>query len=346
MTIIAVFTFILLPMLFLYNAEWKEENIKYLSTEQTTQMKGLFALLVVLVHFSQRMSNPGIMESFQSPGYLAVGGFFFLSGYGVYSSYLKNQEHLFRKTVKRIIYIYKPLVFITVIYLLISVFYFNERHSIIDILLNIMNIRQIDGITWYLLIMVYFYIIFYIAYGYFEKKNGTKVIFLLSLFYLIVAIYIKEKEIWWYNTTFLFYIGVIFKKKEEIIKKIFYKREIVVFLMGLILLAGQLMLFKDNVITQSIITIFFVLSFMILNFKIKYNSKVFTVLGIISYEIYLVHMKLFNIIFRENMFGRTGNLDFVLFFIGVLILATILYYIFNTKISKIQKLFIKENKSE
>ena len=85
---------------------------------------------------------------------------------------------------------------------------------------------------------------------------------------------------------------------------------------------------------------------MILNFKIKYNSKVFTLLGVISFEIYIVHMKLFKIIFRENMFGRVGNIDFILFFTGVIILSTIVYYIFNIKISNIKKLFIKENKSE
>lgn len=64
MTMIAIFTFLLIPILFLYRAEFTEENKEFLSLNQTLQMKGLFAIFVVLVHFSQRMSNAGAMKIF------------------------------------------------------------------------------------------------------------------------------------------------------------------------------------------------------------------------------------------------------------------------------------------
>ena len=159
MTIISVFTFILLPILFLYKSEWKMENIKYLSTEQTIQMKGLFAMFVVLVHFSQRMSNAGPMTLFKNPGYLAVGGFFFLSGYGLYSSYLKSDKLFLKKTLNRVVQIYKPLFLATISYLIVLNVFFGEIYSVKNIILYILNIRQIDPITWYLLTMVYYYIL-------------------------------------------------------------------------------------------------------------------------------------------------------------------------------------------
>ena len=311
------------------------ENIKYLSTEQTMQMKGLFAIFVVLVHFSQRMSNAGPMTLFKNPGYLAVGGFFFLSGYGLYSSYLKSDKLFLKKTLIRIMQIYKPLILVTLFYLIFLNLFFRESYSIKDIVLYFFNIKQIDSITWYLLAMVYYYIIFYIAYRYFGGNKREIVLFLLSLLYFILAMLLKGKDIWWYNTAFLFFLGVIFKKKEGKIKNIFNKKEIIIFLMSLFLLACHLLIFKDNIVSQSIITIIFIFSFMVLNFKVKYNSKFFIYIGLISYEIYLIHMKIFNIIFRENMFGRIGNVDFVLFFIGTILFSIILYVI--VKIRRIIK---------
>lgn len=343
MAIITLFTYLLIPFILLYKADWNRENKEFLNSNQTLQMKGIFALFVILVHFSQRMGNPGPMILFKNPGYLAVGGFFFISGYGLYSSYLKSNKDLFKKTIIRIGNIYKPFIVITVVYVLIRTFYLENKYSLSDILLYILNIKQIDPITWYLFTMVCFYIMFYISYKYFKEKKSEIVLFILSILYMIVAAYLSKEKIWWYNTTFLFLTGVIFKKYEEKIKKIFINREFILFGISTFLLALHIVLLKENVISQNIITLIFIFSFMLLNNKIKYNSKFFIYLGMISYEIYLVHMKIYHTIFSEKVFGgRTGNLDFVLFFIIAILISIALNYIADIKISSVKKIFIKE----
>lgn len=335
MTLITIITFILLPILLLYKAEWKNENKEFLSFNQTTQIKGVFAIFVMLVHFSQRMANAGPMAIFKNPGYIAVGGFFFLSGYGLYSSYIKNKEISLKKSFFRIVQIYKPFIFITAIYMIINVFYLGNSYAMSDVLLYLINIKQVDPITWYLLTMVYFYMAFHLSYRYFKNEKSEIALFLMSFFYLIVLIILKEKDIWWYNTSFMFFIGSIFKKYETIVKEKVMKREFIIIGVALILFGIHIILFRENVVSQSILTIVFILAFMILNIRIKYNSKVFMFLGIISYEIYLVHLKLFNIIFNDRIFGKNGNSDFIIFFISSIVISAIVYGILN--INKILK---------
>lgn len=331
MTIITIISFIILPLLFLYKAEWKTENKDFLSINQTTQMKGMFAIFVMIVHFSQRMGNAGPMVLFKNPGYLAVGGFFFLSGYGMYSSFIKNKEISIKKSFNRLMHIYKPFILITIVYMVIIVLYNNGNYSKIDILLNIINIKQIDPITWYLMTMVYFYIAFHISYRYFKGKKCEIALLILSFMYLIAAIVLKNKEIWWYNTSFMFFTGVIFKKYENELYNKVRNREIVIFTFGIILFGIHLILLRDNVISQSIITVIVIIGFMILNFRVKYNSKLFILMGSISYELYLVHMKFYNLFFKEQIYGREGNIDFVIFALCTIIISTLFYGSLNLK---------------
>lgn len=66
------------------------------SKGQSLSIKGLFALIVLLHHTYQQMNicqNLPFVDYFlRSLGYLAVGIFFFISGYGLYKSMIANKK--------------------------------------------------------------------------------------------------------------------------------------------------------------------------------------------------------------------------------------------------------------
>lgn len=62
----------------------------YLSKENTKALKGIFAVFVLWHHlyqYSALITGTVIGIVFQAMGYLSVGMFFFLSGYGLTTSY-------------------------------------------------------------------------------------------------------------------------------------------------------------------------------------------------------------------------------------------------------------------
>lgn len=73
----------------LYNIKIQRSNeyANTLSIENTNDMKGLTALIVVAHHCARRISNLEILMLFKSMGNSAVSLFFFYSGFGLIKSY-------------------------------------------------------------------------------------------------------------------------------------------------------------------------------------------------------------------------------------------------------------------
>ncbi len=66
---------------------------------------------------------------------------------------------------------------------------------------------------------------------------------------------------------------------------------------------------------------FVVLSFLVL-MKVELNSKAFIFLGLLSYEIYLVHMKLYDIYSNHSATNISNN---IIYFLPLIILIALLF---------------------
>lgn len=77
-------------------------NYNYFNQTQTSILKGISILLIVVHHFTIRLINPEFMKPFLNVGFLGVAIFFFISGYGLISSYLKDKNYFI--TVCQLIY--------------------------------------------------------------------------------------------------------------------------------------------------------------------------------------------------------------------------------------------------
>ena len=71
----------------------RADLVDYLSRNTTNSLKGVMALMVLLCHLHGRVqlfSNSILGTLFTAFGYLAVSGFFFLSGYGLFLTMYRN----------------------------------------------------------------------------------------------------------------------------------------------------------------------------------------------------------------------------------------------------------------
>ncbi|WP_173468755.1 acyltransferase family protein [Fibrobacter succinogenes] len=64
----------------------------YLSLATCKSYRGLFAILVILLHLAQRTESGVLFRYFTFTGMLPVPFFFFLSGYGLQKSYIVKSD--------------------------------------------------------------------------------------------------------------------------------------------------------------------------------------------------------------------------------------------------------------
>ena len=84
-----------------------------LSKQDTQALKALAIIMVIISHFRKLYDLPdGIQSIFNPGGYLGVGLFLMLSGYGCSVSTSKNDLYTFFKRVQRVVV---PLTSVTII---------------------------------------------------------------------------------------------------------------------------------------------------------------------------------------------------------------------------------------
>ena len=138
----------------------KNFNDEFMSVKNCNSYKGFFALIVIMHHISQRISNGFLPPDFTRVGYLAVAVFLFLSGYGLQKQNISKPGYSNGFLLKRIPSILIPYIIMTVIYWLIYALLGDVR-SLGTIWHNfIANGDPIVWFSWYVVCILYFYIAF------------------------------------------------------------------------------------------------------------------------------------------------------------------------------------------
>lgn len=69
-------------------------NNDVLDKYNSNKIKGLLALLIIIHHLSIYIKETILLKVFTIVGVIAVSAFFFYSGYGLMTSYLKKENYL------------------------------------------------------------------------------------------------------------------------------------------------------------------------------------------------------------------------------------------------------------
>lgn len=278
----------------------RNNSLNILELDYTKTLKGFCAIGVIIHHYVQKLTEPGMLYPLNFIGILCVGFFFFMSGYGLTQSYNKNKS-LSKFWKSRILNLYIPFIVANIIIALISNHLIDSRYSIEEIIITSISMRTIysNVILWYIFVQVLMYIFFYSLFKLFDgKKTRLIVLSMLCISYILIARRLGIGE-WRYNTVICFVVGSVVATYIDSIECILREHYIgITSMLAFIFLSTWVCVLNNryNFLMSNISSIAFVLLMMSLSYKVTLNSMIFKFLGELSYEIYILQLPIILII--------------------------------------------------
>lgn len=329
-----ILAYILIAILVLNNIKIygvNRYNLEPLIIDNGNSIKGLAALIIVLHHISQRMTEPGILKLFLFIGYLAVSLFFFCSGYGLMRSLELKNNYLDGFIKNRLPRIIIPFIISNIIFLLIYILV-GVKISFFNIISYVIGIKLIDDFKWYIQVIIIFYSIFYVCFKYLSKKKAIITVFLFTIIYSLICFSIG-KGIWWYNSSYCFVIGIILGGFDDRIFKVIKSKYILSTIVIAIIFTVTfgVGIIKENIIVNILSSILFVLMCVCVLMKVKLQNRYLRFLGSISFEIYLVH----GIIVKELQYTINNKYIYLIICVTISIFMAYIFSLINRNILRI-----------
>lgn len=340
---IIIFLGMLIVVSAFVGAKEKERERSVFSSTSMNCMKGIFAVMILLFHLSQRINGGVLFSVIGDTGYLSVAIFFFISGYGMYTRVLQTGGGYCKGIIShRIPKVLLPWIIATLIY---ALYWFVEGgvNRIIQICSNHKNGYLLITNSWFVIAIVVFYLIFFLAFNKCKEnfRLGIRKSFMGVLVYILLAYSIGLGG-WWFYSSFAFILGMVWKEREKDINS-FIERKWVMFLigwLGLFVLGYAIRLVNSRAMHSPVVydgalliasAAFAGIIFAFLK-KVTVNNCLWKFLGNISFEIYLLHELVYNILRNENLGIYISN-DFL--YVSLTILISIgCAYLFNSIITK------------
>lgn len=271
------------------------------SSDQTTCIKGVFALIIVVQHARQYFdaSNSFGYGAFSfilnSIGQLMVVMFLFYSGFGIVQSYKADKwGGGYFKTFPRT-RILKTLVHFdlaVLVFYLISLI-LHSNYGARQVLLSFVGWDAIGNSNWFIFSILVVYILIYIAH--FCTKSPKVLSFItlaLTIGFVILLSYYKES--WWYSTILTMPMGMLYAcYKDKIEGVILAKQAYYYIYLGCLLVLfvcfGLLYrVFNPYQLVYNIYACIFAILVTAVTYKVKISNKVLKFLGVHSFSIYIL----------------------------------------------------------
>ena len=322
----SIIIIIMISLFFISPTNEKEKINKILSFNTSTILRGIAILLVILQHLGGSFGT-NLLTPLGGTG---VAIFLVLSGFGLNESFKKKGLDYYWRN--RIIRVFIPY------FILISIIScFSENFNIRTYLLDIFGIKTS---YWYIAFLLKQYILYYIATRFFYKFR-LQIIFIVSIIFIFILPNIEAEQ----GLSFL--LGVLISENYNKVcsSKLFTKSMLMFsfFCIGSIFLAiKQLPIireYEDHFIynwVQLFIKLPYAIFFILIIHKLPiFKSKFLIFTGMISYELYLIHM-----IFLKYIDMKLINAFIVLI---VSFALSYLFYLLNQHINTFLRKRIKVN---
>lgn len=337
-------------------------NIELL-TKKRREIMGVAIIYVIIFHcysrLAEKMSIP-ILTSILNNGNIGVEIFLFLSGIGLYFSMSKDESILpfYSRRITRVIV---PWLIMSFPYWILKSL-IADKDNIGGFLMHWSGLSfWINGVTtvWY----VAFIILLYFAYPFIfrlQKKNdhfvlltAAAVVVLNTVLLFVNADYYSKVEIALTRIpVFLLgsYMGSVLKKKNWNSKKqaasiVYIILTLIVFLIGKYAssLSEEISVLLIRYGEQSVAFIIIICSCLIFNkLTVKPIVNIFTFMGGITLEAYLLHVFMLNVVSRTGMVENSGNLVHFLIKTAVVAASVFCAWAFSTLYTK----FLNRNKKK
>ena len=313
---------------------------KLLTKNNSTSLKGMAAFFIMLGHIGINTAYP-VLFPFRKAGFLWVGLFFFLSGYGLMYSHLNKPDYVKKAFLKRIIAVIVPTY---LVYLIFQVIIWTILKTPAGYWTNIINrfvIYFVQDTNWFIPEILVFYVLFFILFRLFNSKIANVVLWIITIGFIIFAFI--RRDIFsnpWYGSSLCFPLGITYALYEDKMQEFINNKSIhKLFIMAFIIVVCTVMFFvlgNDNVVgnlvARNIASMSFCFVALIVASLVNLDNAVMKILGEISFEIFLVHLQLLKILSSIEI-GRVWVM--ILCILLTVVLSLILHKIFKlTKIAK------------
>lgn len=261
---------------------------KSLSKDTTLYLKGIFSLLIITCHMASN-TEISFFSYFKPWGAPIVSLFFFISGYGLMSSYLsKGQRYLDGFLKKRVWKILLPYLIITFLYIALNAV---DKERFSWTILSDFIVKGIPPLpySWFVISIIVLYLFFYWSFSPRRLVVSQKLFLclLLSCLYILIAILIGYDRCWWVSTLG-FVTGLFYRYYELYLVRIFRSKIYRLLFMpicslAIYLLSGSPVEFVLSVAYVLIPSLVIVL----INYLKFRKNLLLSFFGDISYEIYL-----------------------------------------------------------
>lgn len=335
-----------------------------LSIANSKAVQGVCAVLIILHHLSQNLTESTFLSCFEEIGVLMVGVFFFFSGYGLFTSLKTKDNYLkgfFRKRLPKILV---PFYTVTIVFFITSL-KAGEHYDLRRIIEVFTGWRFINDHMWYIIEILILYIIFYIVFR--LIKQDIPAIILMTV--ITAAIVVWSLRLghgedysckywfmgeWWYNTTMMFIVGIWVAKFARPLaafaRKFYYVLLPVMVVLTVVFYRlthwaleeysywmeyPGYMGYKEKYICLSLqlpMVIFFVLAVVLIMMKVNFNNFIMRFLGMISLELYLIH-NLIRLNLRNGVYADiTNDVWYVLLTVILSIGSAVVLHMIDVKI--------------
>lgn len=338
----------------------KYSNIKELDKNQILETKGIAILFMLLLHLFCTKNYTGLFEPLIYVGkypliyYLALFGdccvaiYCFCSGYGLMYNYMNNLENYKSSNRKRVFKLYIKYWIIIIMFIgIIGTVILNKEGypgSFKSIILTLTGISpRYNGAWWFFTT----YILLIISSGYLNrmilKKNSYIVLFISLIFYFFAYIqrikipivlesevgnYILRQVALYGTSQFPFIVGAIFQKnkvysylKERVDKYKYKNILLMIIVVGMVIFHG----FVETLFIAVFTGMAFICCFNLLDKKEAIN-KFFQYMGRHSTNLWLIHMFIYMVFFKEYIYMLKYPVLIYIWLIGICLIFS---YIIN-----------------
>lgn len=310
--------------------------------QNTDQLRGMCALLIIVHHIAAQKFNDGLFHQLGYisviSGYLLVGYFFLISGYGLEYGEIYATKHKKHSLLRRIVTIGVPYITVSLLYWIYGQ-YITEQIGFLDIFMSILQGDPLVKYSWYSVAIIIVYVFFEISKINSAKRCNLYVMALLLVVYIMFGVF-KNYSVFWYNTILIVLLGILVARYKERIYcwiEQYNKASMIVSLITLGMGTVLQIKYGNNVgevtkiLIQQVTLIAAVYLMMMVDYFISLNSIFLKWISAFSYEIYLTHGLVMNVV-RHILTVDVAGIAYAGTVIVITILLSFMEHLLNKKV--------------
>ena len=183
----------------------REFNPNFLCLDNCINLRGIMAVGIILCHVLLEIPQPelGLSRIFLHCGYLFVSVFFLLSGYGCAIQYLRHGTAYFKRMPQKIVYLSILYILSNLLFLFIQQLR-KEGVSLVEFVFN----QPYLGTTWYLIMQVFMYVLFWISCILCKRVVGGVIFVFITLLLTSIILKCADAHVMWYYSNMSFAVGL------------------------------------------------------------------------------------------------------------------------------------------